>query len=140
MRYYSKDIKKSTISHIILIYVISALILAGAIYLKSIYAGICCMFLVLSNLLQKEKYISDEGVVDDYQILFLKHKRIWSFDDISEIEYEWHDTKEEVALHIMKDIMIKRFIIDIKDFFKCKELIESHNSNIAFNEMVRGKK
>lgn len=140
MKYYSKDVKKSTLSHIILIYVISAAIMAIAIYLKNIYAAIVCVFLILSNLFQKEKYISDEGIVDDYSILWIKHKYIWGFDEIDEIDYEWNESKNEVQLHIMRGIMIKRFIINANEFYQAKDLILSHNKDLPFNMTIRGKK
>lgn len=140
MVFYSKDVQKPSIIKTIGIYLLGVLIIAVGYYSKSVYAYVVGGLVIIANLMQKEKYISEEGIVDEYRIFMFSHKNICPFDEVTEIDYEKHKVNGQIALHIVKEVMIKRFICDEADLPKIRDFVHSIRPDIHFIEVKRGSK
>lgn len=81
-----------------------------AFYLRSIYTGIVGLLLLGAALQGKTIKVTEEGVVMEYDLFFIKHRDVWPFEEISDIHTEPSPDGKKMALHVMRDIMSKRLV------------------------------
>lgn len=130
--YDQKAIRKST--KIAAMIAGFALIVIGLFtYAKySIPVGIV-LLLVIG--MEKEVYITEEGIEVVYNLIGIKHSDNWSFNSISDIHKESVADDRFYVLHFMKDVMSRRVVLFKEDADEAVRLALEKNGNIHFADV-----
>lgn len=104
--------------------------IALSVYIKSVYAVMVGILILLALVLNKSTVVTERGIEITYDMILFKRVDLWSFDEIKEIHKELSPDGTRYALHMMKDIMSKRLVFSIEEAEEVIELAMEKNPKI----------
>jgi hypothetical protein len=106
-----------------------ALIVLG-IFTSAKYSIPVGVVLLLATVMEKDIYITEEGIEVVYNLFAFKYADKWSFNSITDIHKEEVSDNKFYVLHFMKDVMSRRVVFLIEDVDEVIRLALEKNGNI----------
>lgn len=99
------------------------------------YSAIIGIILLLAVLMQKETYVTEEGIDVEYDFIVHKHVISWKFDEISDIHIEEPADRNYRVLHFLRGAMSRRLIFRRNEFEEVIQMATDRNKEIHVEQI-----
>ncbi|MGF6376792.1 hypothetical protein M2140_001870 [Clostridiales Family XIII bacterium PM5-7] len=94
------------------------------------YSAIIGVVLIAATIMQKNTYISKDGIDIEYDFILYKHVISWKFDEITDIHIEDVPDRRFQVLYFLREVMTRRLVFRRDEIERVLEMAKTCNEKI----------
>ncbi|MEG0923459.1 MAG: hypothetical protein RR313_03055 [Anaerovoracaceae bacterium] len=91
--------------------------------------------IVIATIMQKNTFITTEGIDIEYDYIVHKHVMKWDFDEITDIHIEQVKDKRFIVLYFLRGVMTRRLVFYKEDVDEVLLQAKNKNPNIHIEDV-----